>query len=365
MGAGQIAYRHRMGGHCGSSALRDLTEWAELGWESEPPTEGLVFALGGVVGFSYIRCARLRPQIYLVGRGGGLEEDYLTRIGAGLRVASTDDADLGWAWVTGEIDAGRPVMVWADIAELPYLRVRLSMSRHDVVIVGYDDDHQLAYVVDNDRDTIQSVPYENLRRARCSTGFPMPTRHTTYLIDWPRHVPELAVISGPALAASAASMRGEAAGPPLLNFNDADLAGAGLPGVRVFADDVRCWLDYFDDDALAEALFGLGAFIEKAGTGGGLFRRLQAHGCQHIAELLDNDAVAIAAAAARGAADLWTAVAEKAMDNSLSVRDRCAAAAHLAAGLPEAERCLAEALDHAARSLTGHIAAEARTKGAQ
>lgn len=239
------------------------------------------------------------------------------------------------------------------------------MSRHDIVIVGYDDARQLAHVVDNDRDTTQTVGYGNLRRARCSTGFPMPTRHTTYLIDWPRHVPELAAIAGPALAASAASMRGVAAGPPLLNFDDADLAGVGLPGVRVFADDVRCWPDYFDDDALNEALFGLGAFIEKAGTGGGLFRRLQAHGGQHIAELLDNDAVATAAAAARGAADLWTAVAEKAVDNTLSVRDRCAAAADLAAGLPEAERCLADALDHAARSLTDHIPTEAMTKGAQ
>jgi hypothetical protein len=66
LGTGQIAYRHRRGGHCGSSALRNLTEWAELGWGSEPPTEGLVFALGGAVDFSYIRCARLRPQIYLV-----------------------------------------------------------------------------------------------------------------------------------------------------------------------------------------------------------------------------------------------------------------------------------------------------------
>lgn len=347
----QIAYRHRPGGHCGSGALRDLTEWAELGWGSEPPTEGLVFALGGTVDFSYVRCARLRPQIYLVGRGGGLEQDYLTRVGAGVRVASTDDADVGWEWVAAEIDAGRPVMVWADIAELPYLRARLSMSRHDIVIVGYDDARQVVDVVDNDRETTQTVGYENLRRARCSTGFPMPTRHTTYLIDWPRQVPELAVIAGPALAASAASMRGEAAGPALLRIDDADLEGVGLAGVGVFADDVRCWPGSLDDDALAEALFGLGAFIEKAGTGGGLFRRLQAQGCRDIADLLDSDEVAGAAAAAQRAADLWSAVAARAMDTTRSLRDRCAAAADLASGLPEAERCLADALDHAARSL--------------
>ena len=34
-------YPHRMGGHCGSGALRDLLEWAGLGWDG-PPGEGLV-----------------------------------------------------------------------------------------------------------------------------------------------------------------------------------------------------------------------------------------------------------------------------------------------------------------------------------
>jgi hypothetical protein len=334
--------------------LRDLTEWAELGWGPEAPTEGLVFALGGALDFVYARSARLWPQTYVVGRGGGLEEDYLARIGAGLRMHCTDDPEVGWAWVTGEIDAGRPVMVWADIAELPYLRVQLSMSRHDIVIIGYDDDHQLAFVVDNDRDTIQTVPYENLRRARSSTGFPVPTRHTTYLIDWPHTVPDLATVAGPALAASANLMRGVAAGPPAIIVEDADLTGAGVAGVQLFADDLRCWPELFDEDALAAALFGLGAFIEKAGTGGGLFRVLQAQGCQHIADFLGDEAAAAAATAARDAAKLWSAVAAKAVDASAPLRDRCIAAADLAAKLPEAEHRLADALDCAARSVTIH-----------
>lgn len=313
---------------------------------------GLVFTLGGAVDFGYARSARLSPQTYLVGRGGGLEDDYLSRIGAGLQVCSTDDPEVGWAWVTGEIDAGRPVMVWADIAELPYLRVRLSMSRHDIVIIGYDDEHQLAYVVDNDRDTIQAVPYENLRRARCSTGFPVPTRHTTYLIDWPHTVPDLAAIAGPALAASADLMRGVAAGPPAIIIEDADLTGSGIAGMQVFADDLRCWPELFDEDALAAALFGLGAFIEKAGTGGGLFRVLQAQGCQHVAEFLHDEAAAAAATAAREAADLWSAVAAAAADTTSPLRDRCLAAAESAAQLPEAELRLADALACAASSVT-------------
>lgn len=343
-----------MAGHCGSGALRDLTEWAELGWGSGVPSEGLVFALGGALDFSYVRSDRLWPQAYLVGRGGGLEENYLTRIGAGFCVRSTDDPVAGWSWVTDEIDAGRPVMVWADISELPYLRVRLSMSRHDIVITGYDDDRQLAYVVDNDRDTTQTVPYDNLRRARSSTGFPVATRHTTYLIDWPQSVPELAAIAGPALAASAALMRAAAAGPPTINVDDAELAAAGLAGVQIFADDLRCWTTLLDDDALAAALFGLGAFIEKAGTGGGLFRALQAQGCQDIADLLGDEAASAAATAARDAADLWSAVAAKAMDTAAPLRQRSIAVAGLAEMLPEAEHRLIDALDHAAQSLTTH-----------
>lgn len=348
---GQIAYPHQMGGHCGSGALRDLTEWAGLGWGVDIPDEGLVFALGGALDFMYVRSATLTPQAYLVGRGGALEDRYLNRIGARFRLQATDDADVGWGWVTGEIDAGRPVMVWADISELPYLRVRLSMSRHDIVITGYDDERQLASVVDNDRQTTQFVPYENLRRARSSTGFPVPTRHSTYLIDWPDSVPDLAAIAGPALGDSAACMRGESVEPPIIIAADADVTGSGLAGVQLFADDVRCWPELFDDDALGAALFGLGAFIEKAGTGGGIFRTLQSRGCATIAKLLGAGAVAEAAVAAADAARVWGAVAATATNTAAPLQDRCRAAADLAAGLPALEHRLADALDAAATSL--------------
>ena len=43
-----VPYRHDMGGHCGSGALRDLTEWAGIRWGDDTPDEGIVFALGGV-----------------------------------------------------------------------------------------------------------------------------------------------------------------------------------------------------------------------------------------------------------------------------------------------------------------------------
>jgi hypothetical protein len=241
--------------------------------------------------------------------------------------------------------------VWADIGELPYLRVRLHMSRHDIVIVGYDDQQRVAYVVDNDRDTTQPVPYDALRRARSSTGFPTPTRHTTYRVDWPDRVPDLRSIAGSALAASAALMRGGAVGVPSLQVEGALVESSGLKGVQDFADDVRRWPTLFDDDALTAALFGLGAFIEKAGTGGGLFRTLQSQGCQDIADLLDDATAADAAAAANDASAAWSALAAAGTNADSSLRSRSLAAADVAATIPEVEMRLVEALEKASRSI--------------
>ncbi len=255
-------------------------------------------------------------------------------------------------------------MVWADIGELPYLRVRLHMSRHDIVITGYDDEQGVAYVVDNDRETTQTVAYDDLRRARSSVGFPTPTRHTTYHVDWPERVPDLGPIAATALAASAAFMRGGAVGAPLLRIEAAEVEASGLKGVQEFADDVRHWPTVFDDDALTAALFGLGAFIEKAGTGGGLFRMLQAQGCQNIADLLGDAAAAEAAAAARHASQAWSELAAAATDAGTSLRSRSLAAAKIAATIPDSETRLVEALETASRSVgTVDTGLEAYLKG--
>ncbi|MBF6137169.1 BtrH N-terminal domain-containing protein [Nocardia puris] len=343
-----LPYPHQKGGHCGSGALRDLMTWAGLGWGGQL-SEGLVFTLGGALDFAYLRVDALNPPIYLVGRGADLEVDLLRRLGAKVELRQTDDPVLGWKWVTTELDSGRPVMVWADIAELPYLRVRLRMSRHDIVIVGYDDETRVAYVVDNDRDEIQTVPYDALARARSSTGFPTPTRHATYMVEWPSAAPDLPSMAAAALEQSAATLRH--GGPSAIAAPPANgVSGTGLDGVRCFADDVTRWPDIFGDADLEAVLRALAAFIEKAGTGGGLFRRLLAQGCVDLADHTRNPHVDAAASAARLAAQSWTRLAQIATsDETPSLRS--VRVAQEAALLPELEEALANLLTIAASSL--------------
>ena len=66
--------------------------------------------LGGALDFSYIRSAKLQPPVYLVGRSADLEDEYLNRLGAQLETRATDDADLGWKWVTEQLDALRRLL---------------------------------------------------------------------------------------------------------------------------------------------------------------------------------------------------------------------------------------------------------------
>lgn len=341
-----IPYPHRMAGHCGSGALRDLVEWAGLGW-SGVPDEGLIFGLGGGLAFMYLRDARSAPPIYFVGRNADLELDFCARLGIETVREQTDDPIEGWRWVEQEVASGRPVMVHADIAELPYLRVRLSNTRHDIVIVGYDHDRNVALVADNDRAEIQEVPLEALSRARGSQGFPDPNRFATYRMRFPTSLPDLLPAARAAAADAAVNLR---TGTGTL-FDPGDLppgsvTGSGLAGVAAFARDIAAWPDVFDAAMLRTALKVLPVFVEKAGTGGGLFRRLQADFCADVARITGDERFGSAATASCRCADGWSNLAALASDEDETF-DRVVAAAR---ALPELEEVMTCALERAATS---------------
>ena len=347
-----LDYPHRGAGHCGSGALRDLLDWAGLGWDG-PPDEGLVFGLGGGLGLAYLRVPGLAPPVYLVGRGGDMEVDLLARLGATVDLRRSDDPVLGWQWVRDELDAGRPVMVWADIAELPYLRVRLQMSRHDIVVIGYDDDEQVAYVVDNDREDVQQVPYDALARARSSKAFPEPTRHATFATTWPQQLPDLAAVAADAFAASASSMR--TGGADLVDRSwlpDGSVSGTGLAGVQALAEDIPTWADVLDETTLESALRALPVFVEKAGTGGGLFRRLQAACCHDVAARTGSAASRAAGQAYDRCAQEWSALGSAAKGDG-PAGARLSGAARAAATLHALEAEATDALGAAADDLRG------------
>jgi hypothetical protein len=329
----EIRFPHRRAGHCGSGALRDLLEFHGLSWGAEPLREGMVFGLGAGLGFAYVELPGMDPPLYLVGRTGGLERDVCDHLGIGLDLRRTDDPEEGWAMLKAALDAGRPTMVWADIRELEYLRVRLQMTMHDIVIVGYDEAEGVAFVADNDRDEIQRCSLAALARARNSDGFPAPNRHGTWLMDFPAALPEPEKAVRGALAGAVANMRGggEALSVPL----DA----VGLAGVRAFAAGFPSWPERFGEQ-LDAALRGLRVFVVKAGTGGALFRSLHAGFLHDAGALLGDERLGAAGALYDELAAAWVAAAEA--DSHAAAAPAVARAAELeAAGVAEMEDWLA------------------------
>lgn len=344
-------YPHQLGGHCGSGALRDLLHWAGLGWDGLPgdglPGEGLVFGLGGGLSFMYTRYPGLTPPMYLVGRNADMELDFCRRLNIESRRQQTDDPVQAWALVKAEIDAGRPVMVWCDIAELPYLRVRLSNTRHDVVVIGYDDDLNTVLIVDNDRDEVQEIPMEAFQKAHGSQGFPGPNRFATYPMRFPDKLPDLLTCAREAAASAARVLAGEDA----LLFDVStlpagSLVASGVEGVKAFADDIITWPYRLDPEQLTAAVKSIPVFVEKAGTGGGMFRRLQASFCHDVATVADNPAFAEAATACQASADAWSSLGDIALAEPLDI-EAISEAAHR---LPELERLMQEALERAGQS---------------
>jgi hypothetical protein len=294
---------HTLAGHCGSGALRDLLGFHALDYGSGPLSEGFVFGLGGGLGFLYVEVEDQFAPAYVVGRTGSMEQDIARHLGIGLDIRESDDPDEGWRWVREAVDADNPPMVWADIAELDYLRVRMTNTRHDIVVVGYDDD--AAWIADNDREELQRCSLTSLARARNSTGFPGANRHRTFLYDWPAQLAPASDVIAAGMRTAVANMR---SGGGALGTLD---GGTGLAGVDAFAASYPTWPQRFDG-RLEAALAGLRALIVKAGTGGAMFRSLHAEFLHDAATLLASDELAALARDADALSALWVRLAERA-----------------------------------------------------
>jgi hypothetical protein len=339
-------FPHRMAGHCGSGAFRDLLEFHGLSWFDEPMSEAMAFGLGGGLGCFFYELPDMDPPLYMVGRDGALERGVCEHLEIDLDLRRTDDPDEAWQWLRDELDGGRPTMVNADIRELDYLRVKLANTMHDIVVTGYDADEGVALIADNDREEIQRCSIESLQRARGSQGFPGPSHHATWVMRFPDRLPDARVAIERAVRRAAANMTEGAEGLAGLE------PGCGLDHVERLAASYPGWPERYGD-RLGKALGGLWVFIVKAGTGGAMFRSLQAGFLRESASLLDDPRLASAAGVYEELAREWVALAEAAA----GARNGDAVAAH-EAGLPHVEAIArleregAEAMARAASATT-------------
>lgn len=335
-----LDFPHRRGGHCGTGSFRDLLEYHGLAYGEEPLSESMVLGLSGALTFLFAERVVLPEApgvelpLYMNGRSEDLESGVCANLGIALDLRRTDDPGEAWRWLRDELAAGRPTMVWANIGDLDYLDVKLDNTRHDVVVTGFDLGEGVAFLADYDRDGIERCTLGSLARARASSAFPGPTRNATWAMRFPERLPEPGAAVRAAIESVVANMRSRP--DPALPYAE------GLHAVRDFAISYRDWPERFGD-GLRPVLKLLHVLIDRAGTGGSLFRRFFAEFLEEAASLTGDSALHVPAYAYRELAGAWT-------DLSQTVRR----------GTPEAHAAATERVERVA-TLEGRAVASLET----
>ncbi|GAB2925030.1 BtrH N-terminal domain-containing protein [Streptomyces mayteni] len=276
--------------HCETTALGVL-----LRHEGLDLSEPMLFGLGSGLGFIYWDSKNLGFPI-LGGRVKpfALTSNLATRLGLELQVRETTSPRRAWQNVAAAVDAGRPVGLQLDSYHLEYFPSKAHFGAHVVAMYGYDD-HD-AHLVDTDQlGGAVTTSLTSLAQARAERG-PMTARHRSFTLAVPKHAPAPHDRLVPAITACADAFLA----PPIANL--------GHRGVEKAAKLVPSWLQRTDDPR--RDLSWAALLMEKAGTGGALFRNLYRDFLAECAQLIDSEHLRTGHRLYAEAATGWTEVAE-------------------------------------------------------
>ncbi|MDX2827569.1 BtrH N-terminal domain-containing protein [Streptomyces ipomoeae] len=275
--------------HCETTALGVLLRHQGLDL-SEP----MLFGLGSGLSFVYWDSKSMGFPFL----GGRVKPFELTRnlaatLGLELLVQETTSPRRAWENVVAPIDAGHPVGLQLDSHHLDYFGSKAHFGGHVVAMYGYDD--RDAYLVDTEQQGgAVSTSLTGLARARAARG-PMTAKHRSFTLTVPRNPPSPRARIIPAVTACADA------------FLDPPIANLGHRGIAKAGKLVRTWLQRTDDPR--RDLPQAAVLMEKAGTGGALFRNLYRDFLAECTQLLDSGHLRTGHGLYSEAATLWTEVA--------------------------------------------------------
>jgi hypothetical protein len=277
-----------VGQHCETTATGCLLKHAGLDL-SEP----MLFGLGQGLGFIYWD-TKSADFPFL---GGRIKQNLITdnlaaNLGLQIERKQTTSTTRAWQNVQSSIDAGVPVGLQLDSYYLDYFTRKVHFGGHIVAMYGYDD--SAAYLVDTaPQGTRVTACLQNLALARNARG-PMTSRNLSYSIAVPDGAADLREAAIKAIRANAEDFLT----PPIKNM--------GYKGIATAARQVNQWLRRTgrpeEDLTLAATL------MERAGTGGALFRNLYRDFLGECAALMGGDDVDEAHQRYARIAPLWTQV---------------------------------------------------------
>lgn len=279
-----------VGQHCETTATGSLLDQIGVGL-SEP----MLFGLGEGLSYAFFQL-KMMPFPFIGGRPkSGLITDNLCRnLGLTLDVKETRSLKKAWTNVAQALDDGRAVGLQLDSYHLEYFTEKIHFAGHFVAMYGYDD--EFAYVVDTEQQgTASRASRENLSLARNERG-PMAAKNKSFTIALGDAAPDVAAAIQPAIVNTATAFLN----PPIKNL--------GYKGILKTGGEMIAW--FGKSSNVKEDFQTIAMLMERAGTGGSLFRNLYRDFLAESAELLDSQGLRLAHQEYAEIATLWREVSE-------------------------------------------------------
>lgn len=259
-------------------------------------SEPMLFGLGEALAFVILDLSSL-PLPFLGGRSKpfALTEAACANLGVTLRAQETSSKARAWSHLEGHLRAGRPVGLQLDCFHLPYFERPPHFAGHFVAAVRLVEDE--VEVVDTvQQGTLQRVARPQLEAARHARG-PMAARARAFTVEGGPTVDLVPAVLG-AIHRTATT------------WLTPTFGGMGGRGLTKLARSLPTWLERAR--APAADLQLAADLLERAGTGGALFRNLYRDFLGEAAELVpapERPRLVAAREAFARSAERWTAIA--------------------------------------------------------
>lgn len=278
------------GQHCETTATGTLLRQLDIDL-SEP----LLFGLGEGLGFIFWNMKSMTfPFI-----GGRIKTDLLTQniaenLKLELTVRETASVQKAWHKVKECLDSGKVVGLKMDCFHLQYFSRSFHFAGHYAAIYGYDDEN--AYLVDTRQQGGRvKTSLKSLELARAEKG-PMSSRNLYYTLQKTDHKLDMKTAIKAAIRNNAADYLN----PPITNI--------GYKGILKTSTEIVKWFKTSKD--IQNEFKTSAMMMEKAGTGGALFRNLYRDFLKESYNLLKIEKLNTGYESFSEIAELWTSISQ-------------------------------------------------------
>jgi len=199
-------FKHYLGVHCESTALRDVIAYNGIKF-----SEAMIFGLGEGLSFIYWKSKQM-PFPFVGGRTKDLSNNLCKNLDIKKRDHFSTSFKKSWNEIKSLVDNETPVFLKLDMFYLEYFKIPEHFGGHCVVFAGYNDEN--VYLADTDFRSIQKTPLKSFELACASKYKPFPPKNYYATFEFPKFLPSLDKI----IVKSIGKTANEMLNPPIRNL---------------------------------------------------------------------------------------------------------------------------------------------------